>query len=123
MSAAWPHYHMKCHRRALSFPPSAYVFQTYWREQGGGEALLPPRPPLTMRHKVLAEGTSQCALGLFLMTANGCDSLRVCPADDGFHPTPTPKMSRQPVLCASPHLIQLLPLQFTYVSPAAGLQA
>lgn len=64
-----------------------------------------------MEHKVLAEETSPCTRGLFLITASGYVSAYAL-ADDAAPPTPTPalilhpplEMSRQPVLCAFPWL-------------------
>lgn len=118
-----PHYHMKCHRRAFSFSPSDSVFHSLAVE--GGEEGHPTQPQLTMEHKVLAEGTSQCTLGLFLITVSGCDS-ECALADDRLPPSPplppTLEMSRQPVFCAFPWLAPQL-LQFTDMSTAAGLQA
>lgn len=40
-SAAWPHYHMKCHRRAFSFSPCDCVFHSL-AERGGVGTLLTP---------------------------------------------------------------------------------
>lgn len=78
-----------------------------------------------MRHKVLAEGTSQCALGLFLMTASACDSLEYA---QQMMVSTLPHSSRDeqaacPLCIPLPHLLLLLLLQFTDMSPAAGLQA
>lgn len=42
-------------------------------------------PQLTTEHRILAEGTSQCTPGLFLITVSGCDS-ECALADDGFPP-------------------------------------
>lgn len=86
VSPAQPHYHMKCHRRVFSFSLSDSVFHSLAGEGGGYST----QPQLTMEHKVLAEGTSQCTLGLFLITVSDCDS-ECALADDGF-PPPFPSL-------------------------------
>lgn len=66
------------------FLPLTLFHSLLWR----GEGRYPTQPRLTMEHKVLAEGTSQCALGLFLITVSGCDS-ECALADDGLPPFPS----------------------------------
>lgn len=53
------------------------------------------QPQLTMVYKVPAEGTSQCTLGLFLITVSDCDS-ECALADDGSHPSPPSPPSPSP---------------------------
>lgn len=78
-----------------------------WLGGGEGEGETPCSTQLTMEHGVLAEGTSQYILGLFVITVSGYDS-ECALADDRLPPFPSLppplEMSRQPVLCAFPWL-------------------